>query len=196
MTFTGGKNRIASYNGLSIGRFVYSLTGDAMKKFLIGSAVLILGCATPYQKYGISGGYEDSRLDENTFSISVETNGATKQQTTSNYALYRAAELTVENGFDFFVIVSKGNHSTTGAMTMPGASTSRTTISGYGSTAYARTTTTYGPSVVIPMSYPRVALVIKAYKGEKPANAPETFDARVVMKYLAPQIGVQQTTAP
>jgi hypothetical protein len=74
------------------------------EKIVATAAFLILsGCATQYGKYGIAGGYEDSRIDENTFSISVSNNGFTNQQTTSMHAMYRAAELTVENGYDYFL---------------------------------------------------------------------------------------------
>lgn len=154
-------------------------------------ALLLSACATPYGKYGIAGGYTDSRIDENTFSISVDTNGFTNQQTTSMHALYRAAELTVENGFDFFVIASGANNSTSMAMAMPGSSTSNTTVNAYGSTAYARTTTTYAPTTVVPMVFPNSTLTIKSFKGVKPEEATNAYDARAVMKYLGPQIGVE-----
>ena len=58
---------------------------------------MLTAYATPYGKYGIAGGYTDSRIDERTFSISVDTNEFGSQQTTSMHALYRAAELTVED---------------------------------------------------------------------------------------------------
>ena len=126
-----------------------------MKKLAAVFMVATLSaCATPYGKYGILGGFTDSRIDENTFSISVDTNGLTSQQTTSMHAFYRAAELTVENGFDYFVIASDANNSTSMAMAMPGGSTSNTTINTYGSTAYGRTTTTYAPTTVVPVVYP------------------------------------------
>lgn len=80
--------------------------------FVVVSVMLIAACATPYGKYGIAGGYTDSRFDENTFSISVDTNGFTDQNTTSQHAMYRAAELTVENGFDYFIIVTGGSSPT------------------------------------------------------------------------------------
>ena len=162
-----------------------------MKKVLVLVMTLALtACATPYGKYGIAGGYTDARIDENTFSISVDTNGFTSQQTTSMHALHRAAELTVENGFDFFVIASGANNSTSMAMAMPGGSTSNTTVSAYGSTAYARTTTTYAPTTVVPVVFPNSTLIIKSFKGTKPEGAPNAYDARAVMKYLGPQIGV------
>ena len=59
---------------------------------------MLTACATPYGKYRIAdGGYTGSRVDERTFSISVDTNGFASQQSTSMHALYRAAELTVED---------------------------------------------------------------------------------------------------
>jgi hypothetical protein len=98
-------------------------------------ALTISACSTSYGKYGLLGGFTDSRIDENTFSISVDTNGFTSQQTTSMQALYRAAELTIENGFDHFFITSDTNNSTSMAIAMPGSSTSNTTFNAYGSTA-------------------------------------------------------------
>ena len=156
-------------------------------------ALALSACATPYGKYGLLGGFADARIDDNTFSISVDTNGFTSQQTTSMHALYRAAELTVENGFDFFVIASGENNSTSMAMAMPGGSTSNTTINAYGSTASARTSTTYAPTTVVPMTFPNSTLVIKSFKGVKPDEVPNAYDARTVMKYLGPQIGVEQS---
>lgn len=164
-----------------------------MKTIVVVCLVLSLAaCATPYGKYGLLGGYTDSRIDENTFSISVDTNGFTSQQTTSMQALYRAAELTIENGFDFFVIVNDANNSTSMAMTMPGSSTSNTTVNSYGSTAYARTTTTYAPTAIMPLVFPNSTIIIKSFKGAKPDGVVNAYDAHAVMKYLGPQLGVAQ----
>ncbi|MDN5942172.1 MAG: hypothetical protein L0H94_09845 [Nitrospira sp.] len=168
-----------------------------MKKLAVVFMVATLSaCATPYGEYGILGGFTDARIDENTFSISVDTNGLTSQQTTSMHALFRASELTVENGFDYFVIASDANNSTSMAMVMPGGSTSNTTINTYGSTAYGRTTTTYAPTTVVPVVYPNSTLIIKSFKGTKPEGVPNAYDARSVMKYIGPQIGVEQGTKP
>ena len=159
-------------------------------------ALALSACATPYGKYGLLGGFTDARIDDNTFSISVDTNGFTSQQTTSMQALYRAAELTVENGFDYFFIASGANNSTSMAMAMPGSSTSNTTINAYGSTAYARTTTTSTPTTVMPVVFPNSTLIIKSYKGAKPEGTTNAYDARAVIKYLGPQIGVEQGKKP
>ena len=161
-----------------------------MKKLAVVLVMLLLSaCATPYGKYGITGGYNDSRIDENTFSISVTANGFTNQQTASMHALYRAAELTAENEYDYFVIVNDTKNPTGMIMTTPGSS--RTTINSYGSTATARTT--YNAGTAIPIVFPNSTIVIKSFKGTKPADASNAYDARSIMKYLGPQIGIDGT---
>ena len=168
-----------------------------MKKFAaVCIALTLSACATPYGKYGLLGGFSDARIDENTFSISVDTNGFTSQQTTSMQALYRAAELTIENGFDYFFISGGANNSTSMVMAIPGSSTSNTTVNAYGSTAYSRTTTTSAPIAVMPMVFPNSTLIIKSFKGTKPEGQTNAYDARAVIKYLGPQIGVEQRKKP
>jgi len=155
----------------------------------LAAVIALVGCATSYGKYGLLGGYSDSRIDANTFSISVDNNGFTSQQTTSLHALYRAAELTAANDFDYFVIVSGANNSTTMAMVMPGSSTSQTTVNAYGSSATASTTTRYAPTTVVPIVLPNSTIVIKTFKGTKPNELANAYDASETMKYLGPQIG-------
>lgn len=158
---------------------------------LIVLALLAFGlsaCATPYGKYGIAGGYTDSRIDENTFSIRVEANGFTSQETASQHAMYRAAELTAENGFDYFIIVRGADNASNGAMVLPTVSSSQGTIS---STGQVRTSTVTSPAIVMPIAYPNSALVIKSFKGSKPDGQVSAYDARSVMKYLGPQIGLK-----
>lgn len=151
-----------------------------------GVFAILSACATPYGKYGIAGGYTDSRIDENTFSISVDTNGFTNQQTTSMHAMYRAAELTLNNGYDYFVIVNDSKTPSGMIVNTPGSA--HTKLTTYGSSATAKTTYTPGPA--IPLAFPNSTLVIKSFKGTKPSESPNAYDARSVMTYLAPQIGV------
>ena len=163
-----------------------------MRKIIAAITVLLIACATPYGGYGLLGGYTDSRSDGNTFSISVNNNAFTSQQTTSMHALYRAGEITVGNGFDYFVIASGANNPSSMAVAMPGGSTSSTSINTYGSTVTTTTTTRYAPVTAIPLVFPNSALIIKSFKGQKPDDQPNAYDAREVMKYLGPQIGVGQ----
>ena len=159
----------------------------------IAVVLMLNGCATPYGKYGALGGYTDSRVDANTFSITVDNNGFSSQQVTSMHAMYRAAELTVEHDYDYFVIASGASNPTSMTMVTRGSSTSSTTVSTFGSTATARTKTQYAPMTVVPIVFPNSSLVIKTFRGGKPTGQENAYDAREVMKYLGPQIGVAQT---
>jgi len=76
-----------------------------------GLAILASGCstrATPYQPLhsssAISGGYSETRIDEEHFRVSFAGNRLTSREQVESYLLYRAAELTLLNGFDYFEI--------------------------------------------------------------------------------------------
>jgi hypothetical protein len=66
--------------------------------------LLITGCATPYQKMGFTGGYEDTHLKANTYYVNVQTNAYTSQITAVQYFHRRAKELCLENGYEDYRI--------------------------------------------------------------------------------------------
>ena len=67
---------------------------------------LVTGCSTPYQRDGFRGGYQDMLMAEDMFQVSFRGNGYTGSDRVQRYALRRAAELSLEKGFGYFVIVS------------------------------------------------------------------------------------------
>lgn len=84
-----------------------------MKKFLIPAlaACAVLGAcatATPYQPaVNSNGGYENQQIESNRWALSFSGNSLTDRRTVESYLLYRAAELTTQNGFDNFQIVNR-----------------------------------------------------------------------------------------
>ena len=78
---------------------------------LAAALLLVSGCATstPYQPLSassaVSGGYTDQRLGENRFRVTFAGNTLTSRERVETYLLFRAAELTVEQGYDWFVVV-------------------------------------------------------------------------------------------
>jgi hypothetical protein len=110
------------------------------------------------------------------------------------HAFYRAAELPVENGFDYFVIADDA--STSMAMAVPGDTMGSTAGAVYRFPTYGRTPTTYASTTVVPVVFPNSTLIIKTFKGAKPDGALNTYDARAVMKYLASQIGIEKDKKP
>jgi hypothetical protein len=85
-------------------------------------AVLVAGLAvlsacvspTPYQPAPPRGfGYSEERLDQNKFRVSFRGNAQTSRETVEDYLLYRAAELTLQNGFTHFIVVGRDTEAKT-----------------------------------------------------------------------------------
>ncbi len=62
---------------------------------------------TPYQPGNGGYGYTDQQLEKNRYRVTFEGNSSTPRDDVQNYLLYRAAELTVQEGFDYFTIVDR-----------------------------------------------------------------------------------------
>lgn len=76
---------------------------------LAATALVITACVgpTPYQPRDRGYGYAEQKLESNRFRVSFSGNSATPRETVENYLLYRAAELTLAQGFDYFVLAAK-----------------------------------------------------------------------------------------
>lgn len=78
---------------------------------LLASCVGLSGCAqpTPYQPIRSAsrsqGGYSSEQLETNRFRVTFVGNSMTSRDTVETYLLYRAAELTRQQGFDWFEAV-------------------------------------------------------------------------------------------
>ncbi len=88
-----------------------------MRRVLFTAAVAALGLglaacetATPYQPApagpaaasGYGYGYRDYKIDATHWRVGFSGNSLTSRETVEKYLLYRAAELTVQQGFDWF----------------------------------------------------------------------------------------------
>jgi hypothetical protein len=127
-------------------------------------AVLVAGC-TPslYRPLILEDGYASTRVNTDTFSVMFQGNKYTPRDTAETYALYRAAELTLESGFDYFVVIGGNSRAL------------------YGASVASFTSTAGGEG-----SEPIVVVLFKAFKGEKPGGA--AYSAREVLRELEPSI--------
>lgn len=66
---------------------------------------------TPYQPevkgQRIHGGYSEQKLGDNRYMVTFDGNTLTSRERVEGYLLYRAADLTVQNGYDWFRIARK-----------------------------------------------------------------------------------------
>lgn len=159
---------------------------------LVAPLLLVLGaCAmeTPYQPGEGGYGYKEQKIEENRYRVTFDGNPSTPRETVQNYLLYRAAELTVQNGFDYFTVVDQDVERST-----------RYYSSGYvndfgfhnrfrGRRAARRF---YRPSFYSSNTYPineysSLADIVMG-EGEKPEGEPNAYDALDVLQTLQPLV--------
>ena len=76
------------------------------------SALALAACttATPYQPAGprpSNYGFADQQIEANRFRVSFAGNSLTSRETVETYLLYRAAELSLAKGFDWFQMAAR-----------------------------------------------------------------------------------------
>lgn len=86
------------------------LSPRLLPSLLLAALLAVLGAActpkpTPYQPLGESGGFEETRLQENVYRVSFKANAYTAETDVLDYMYLRSAELTKEAGFSHFLIV-------------------------------------------------------------------------------------------
>ncbi|MPY68905.1 MAG: hypothetical protein GEU92_02340 [Alphaproteobacteria bacterium] len=154
-------------------------------------ALALSGCAspTPYQPSATGGGYgySEQRIEDDRFRVSFSGNSATERQTVKNYLLYRAAELTLAQGGDYFVVTARSDTPDYGAA---GPSTSVGTGVGIGSGGMS---SGWSIGMGVPVGGygggpSEASAEIVVHRGKKPAGAAEAYDARVVKGNLAPHV--------
>lgn len=78
---------------------------------LAGLALTACTTATPYQPdiagQRVAGGYSEQRTGEGRYRVNFSGNSLTSRDRVEGYLLYRAAELTLQDGYDWFLIVDR-----------------------------------------------------------------------------------------
>ncbi|MBU2547007.1 MAG: hypothetical protein KKB20_01230 [Proteobacteria bacterium] len=150
---------------------------------LIG--LLIAGCgATRYQRIGSEGGYDDQCITDTNCLVWFRGNSQTPSERAMFYSLYRCAELTLERGFDYFVVESSIEDLQKSEYHVPAEYKTTTTTEGN----KTETKTSFSPARVETVEKPLARIRISMFKGEKPADAKEAYSAREVMRNLEPRI--------
>lgn len=83
-----------------------------MKQFILSVLVLILaGCTTgQYQPFRSGVGHKAEQMNENTYYVTYTGSQKSEIEKVNDFALLRSAELTLEKGFDYFVITEAMNN--------------------------------------------------------------------------------------
>lgn len=151
-------------------------------RLLILAAVLALAAcatATPYQPLSDGKGYAEQKLESNRYRVRFTGSGKTPRETVENYLMYRAAELTLQNGYGHFLVAARDSE----APPPRNANTGGVSI-GFGSGGYSGIGIGLG-TVIGGGDETRLAQMdVLMFAGPKPANQPAAFDAREVLNNL------------
>jgi hypothetical protein len=140
----------------------------------VALGVTLAGCATGYQSSGLTGGYTDLQLSADTYRVTVQGNGYTSTARAENIGLLRAAELTIQNGYERFVMLS-------GGVAQENAGTTDVTVNRIGNTLVASGGDT--------IRKPSGSIVFRMLKRGDPAYA-SALDAKLIQAQLRAQLGV------
>jgi hypothetical protein len=158
--------------------------------------LLVAACQTPtpYQPAVTPNGdgYTTQQIESNRFRVSFKGNSLTTRQTVDTYMLYRAAEVTLQNGGDYFVIVNKDvdkntayeNYGDDLAWGWGGGWGWRR---GFGGPGFGGG---FGGGIDYTRPIPAYDAIadIVTYKGPKPAKDAYAYDAHEVMNAIGPTV--------
>jgi hypothetical protein len=153
---------------------------------MVAAAVVLAACArqpTPFQQAsGGGGGYTTQQIASNRFRVSFTGNTVTPREVVDTYLLYRAAELTLENGFDYFIIVNRDTQRNTQFRTY-GDTLNTGWRGGWGWRHSGFTTYRTVPIT----SYEAVADIV-LNRGPAPTDNPDAYTAREVLAAIGPTV--------
>ena len=163
------------------------------QQWLLAAALLLLlgACATqtPYQPSGDGRyGYSEQKIEKNRYRVTFTGNPSTPRETVQNYLLYRASELTLQNGFDYFTMVDRDVERETRYY-------SHGYVDDFGYYGFNRRYSyrrSYRPNYYSSTSYPiseysGIADILMA-EGEKPEDDANAYDALDVLQQLQPLV--------
>jgi hypothetical protein len=158
--------------------------------------IALSACATgaPYRPAASAGGYgyTDQRLEQNRFRLTFKGGASTRRADVEDYLLYRVAELTLADGFDYFILSNRAVDADRQFDSYPEFGPFGPYHGYFGWSYYAprRGWRPYydpfwnDPVTVREITRFRATAEVTMYKGQKPADDPRAFDARQVQANL------------
>ena len=169
------------------------LKGVSMKisPILLVSLVLLSGCSTSYQSNGLTGGYSETQLDENVFKVAFNGNGYTGREQVADFTLLRSAELTMQSGYKYFVIVNAKSYTSNSTYTTPKTATTNVNANTYGTAnAYGTVTTKVSGGQTYNISKPSSSNTIVCFK-EKPITG-FSYNAEFIFKNISTKYDISE----
>jgi len=167
-----------------------------VRSFILAGLLALAACShpTPYQAEQDGRGFSDRAIEEDRYRVTFAGNFLTTRETVEDYLLFRAAEVTLQRGYDYFLVVDKDTERKTTTFTHFFDDDYPQSIYGYsrGDPLYDGYFDRFGPSYVLGTTRERHRYTafaeIQLRRGEKPDDDPNAYDAQAVRDRLAPRI--------
>lgn len=154
-------------------------------------ALAVAGCATPtpYSPKSEGFGYTSQQLEDNHYRVTFTGNFATARETVEDYLLYRAAEVTLDTGHDYFVFTDKDLERSVVYQALDYGHRDRWFYRRYWWNG-GFFDPFWGPPAMTVRPLDRYAAyaIIAVFEGEKPADSEDAYDARAVKARLGPRV--------
>ncbi len=159
---------------------------------LISIAFTLSACATKYAQVSHSifsehTGYYEVPVDTNAWQVTFAGNAATDPNLVDHYALYRAAELAIDNGYDYFVVDEPDSLTSLlfgslekGVNFWPIRDPTNQTFSTITNPSHSR-------SVYTEVAY-SATKTVRMYKGDTPTDNPLAYNAKSMLAVMGPTI--------
>lgn len=152
-------------------------------------ASFVGACATGYQSTGFTGGFMDTQLAPDLYRVSFSGNAFTSSDRAQDFALLRAAELTLANNAQYFAVMSSTDQSRTDSYVTPGSAYTTGTLSTYGSTGTYSGSTTYTAPQVHTYFKPGVGMMIRTFQTRPEGGF--AFDANFIVNSIRSKYGIK-----
>ena len=166
------------------------------------SALALSACATatPYQPAGSSGygGYAEQRLESDRYRVTFAGNSVTSREQVEMSLLLRAAELTVQDGYDWFATVNRATDRDTRYSALnrgpdPLYYGRYSPFWGpswryYRGGAWSRWNDPFGDDMIREIDRYEASAEIVMGRGQKPTDDPNAFNAREVIANIGGQV--------
>ncbi len=153
---------------------------NSMRLFVMSTVIVaaLSGCATAYQSKGFSGGFSETMLSPDSFKINFAGNGYTSAERSSDFAMLRAADKSLELGCNYFGILNEADGASVGSVTVGSAGWGRGGAWGFSST--------------VPVVKPNSTLLVKCFK-TRPLGG-NTFDANFITQSIRTKYGIKSAS--
>ena len=146
-------------------------------------AACAVGTPTPYQPMQADGGFNEQKIEKNRYRVTFVGNTITPREDVENYLLFRIAELTLSQGYDYFILSKDDTEANT---TYLQAITNYDTFDPFFPRMWPHST--FATRTAMPITNYHAQALAVMFKGTKSATEIHAYDARDVQTSLATHV--------